>query len=224
MSIYYSKVLNKSSDLQTNCCTTGGAPPLYLQRALSNVHSDVMAKYYGCGFIAPELLQGLRVLDMGCGAGRDCYVLAQLVGERGRVVGVDMSEDQLATARSTQDWHRERFGYQQANTAFLTGYLESLLPSEGAQSDPAKKALKVEASTAEAMTGVTEGGDAEAAATESSSAAAIATGVLVEDSFDVIVSNCVINLSPDKAAVLSNAYRLLRPGKHVLPYCTAIHH
>ena len=72
----------------------------------------------------------------------------------------------------------------------------------------------------DAMVGVTaegapagDGGADSAEASASAAATAASAAELVEDSFDVIVSNCVINLSPDKAAVLSNAYRLLRPGK-----------
>ena len=172
---YYSKVLTKSSDLKTNCCTTSGAPPAYLQRAMSNIHQDVNNKYYGCGFVAPDLLPGMRVLDLGCGAGRDVYLLAQLVGESGHVVGVDMSDTQLETARSTMEWHQKRFGYARSNVSFVKGYLETLLDGE----------------------------------TETSK-------LLQENSFDVIVSNCVLNLSPDKGTVLANAYRLLKPGKIIV--------
>lgn len=172
---YYSKVLTKSSDLKTNCCTTSGAPPAYLQRAMSNIHQDVNNKYYGCGFVAPDLLPGMRVLDLGCGAGRDVYLLAQLVGESGQVVGVDMSDTQLETARSTMEWHQKRFGYARSNVSFVKGYLETLLDGE----------------------------------TETSK-------LLQENSFDVIVSNCVLNLSPDKGTVLDNAYRLLKPGKIIV--------
>lgn len=50
------------------------------------------ARFYGCGSPTPLALEGARVLDLGCGAGRDCYVLSQLVEPNGRVVGVDMTE------------------------------------------------------------------------------------------------------------------------------------
>ena len=56
------------------------------------------ARYYGCGLVCPTLLDGLKVLDLGCGSGRDVYALAQLVGENGLVVGVDMTEEQLNVA------------------------------------------------------------------------------------------------------------------------------
>lgn len=80
---YYGATLTKSSDLKTNACTTCGIPSSAQRALLSNVHEEVKSKYYGCGFIAPDLLEGARILDLGCGSGQDVYVLAQLVGESG---------------------------------------------------------------------------------------------------------------------------------------------
>jgi SAM-dependent methyltransferase len=162
---YYGKVLAGSGDLKTNACCTPQAMPAYVRDALSRVHEDVVDRYYGCGLVVPPLLEGARVLDLGCGAGRDCYLLAQLVGEGGEVVGVDMTPEQLAVARAYLDEHARRFGYRTSNLRFLQGYLERL---DELDLEPA--------------------------------------------SFDVIVSNCVINLSPDKRAVLEQAHRLLKPG------------
>lgn len=80
---YYGDTLKQSSDLKTNSCTTCGIPSSAHRILLSNVHEEVKSKYYGCGFIAPDLLKGAHVLDLGCGSGQDVYVLAQLVGESG---------------------------------------------------------------------------------------------------------------------------------------------
>lgn len=162
---YYGKVLSSSDDLKTSACCTPGAIPTALKDALANVHEEVRAKYYGCGFVAPEHLEGARVLDLGSGSGQDVYVLAQMVGPKGRVVGVDMTAQQLDVARRHQDWHTQRFGYSFSNVQFVEGYIEEL---DKLGLEPA--------------------------------------------SFDVIVSNCVINLSPDKAAVLAGARSLLKPG------------
>lgn len=52
-------------------------------------------RYYGCGLVVPECLEGCRILDLGSGSGRDCYMLSQLVGEKGHVTGIDMTEDQV---------------------------------------------------------------------------------------------------------------------------------
>lgn len=52
-------------------------------------------RYYGCGLVVPECLEGTRILDLGSGTGRDCYTLSQLVGENGHVTGIDMTEGQV---------------------------------------------------------------------------------------------------------------------------------
>ena len=85
ISHYYSQVLQTSSDLKTNACCTSGKPPRRILDALKRVHPDVVAKYYGCGLVFPTAVEGLAVLDLGCGAGRDCYLLSQFVGKEGKV-------------------------------------------------------------------------------------------------------------------------------------------
>jgi arsenite methyltransferase len=160
---YYGKVLQSSEDLKTSACCDVSTMPAWLKPLLAKVHPEVSARYYGCGLVAPALLEGCRILDLGSGSGRDCYVLAQVVGPEGSVLGVDMTSEQLDVANAHVDYHAERFGY--ANVAFRKGYIEDL----GALD-------------------------------------------LADASFDVIVSNCVINLSPDKDSVLREAYRLLKPG------------
>ncbi|AJE21524.1 methyltransferase domain-containing protein [Azotobacter chroococcum] len=160
---YYGKILQKTGDLKTSACCDASSMPGWLKPLLDKVHPEVNARYYGCGLVAPTLLEGCRVLDLGSGAGRDCYVLAQLVGPQGSILGVDMTAEQLAVANAHVDYHTERFGY--ANVAFRQGYIEDLAALE-----------------------------------------------LADASFDVIVSNCVINLSPDKDSVLREAHRLLKPG------------
>ena len=162
---YYGSVLESSSDLKTNACSTTGAPPDHLNRLLRNIHTDVTTTYYGCGLVYPPELKGARVLDLGCGTGRDCYVLSQLVGENGSVVGVDMTDNQLETARRHIDFHTEKFGFSKPNVEFKRGYLEKL-DELGLQ----------------------------------------------PESFDVIVSNCVINLAEDKPSVLRHAHNFLREG------------
>lgn len=160
---YYGKQLQSSADLKTTACCDMSQMPEWLKPLLARIHPEVLSRYYGCGLVSPGLLEGCRVLDLGCGTGRDVYALAQMVGPAGEVVGVDMTEEQLQVARTHQDFHREQFGYD--NVRFLHGYIEKL------QDLGLKPA-----------------------------------------SFDVIVSNCVINLSPDKDAVLAGVYQLLKPG------------
>lgn len=163
---YYGKVLSHSDDLQTNaCCSDTKTMPPSIRRILSDIHEDVLARFYGCGSPIPALLEGMTVLDLGCGTGRDAYILSSLVGPSGHVIGVDMTEEQLAVAHRTEDYHREIFGYKQANTDFYLGFIEDL------------------------------------------------QSIGIEDaSVDVVVSNCVINLSPEKEAVFSEIFRVLKPG------------
>ncbi|MEM6534099.1 MAG: methyltransferase domain-containing protein, partial [Pseudomonadota bacterium] len=123
---YYGETLQGSVDLKTDACATTSAPPRHVIDALAAVHPDVSARYYGCGFTIPTTLDGLNVLDLGCGAGRDVFALAKLVGPKGHVTGVDMTDEQLAVAARHEAWHAEQFGYDAPNTRFVKGYLEQL--------------------------------------------------------------------------------------------------
>jgi arsenite methyltransferase len=64
------------------------------------------------------------VLDLGSGSGRDCYAAAALVGESGRVTGVDMTAEQLATARKHSESFCKSLGYKACNLEFVEGYIE----------------------------------------------------------------------------------------------------
>ena len=162
---YYGETLSGSNDLKTDACTTADRPPPHVSAALAAVHDEVAGRYYGCGLAIPSVLDGLKVLDLGCGAGRDVYALAKLVGPAGHVTGVDMTDAQLDVARQHEAWHAEQFGYDAPNTRFVKGYLEKL-------------------------------GELD----------------LEPGSFDLIISNCVINLCTDKPEVFRQAHRLLKPG------------
>lgn len=162
---YYGKILTKSTDLKTNACTTDSNMPDSVKAVMPLLHDEVIAKYYGCGIVMPDELEGCNVLDLGCGAGRDCYIISKMVGPKGKVVGVDMTDEQLEVANRHVDFHTKSFGYDEPNVEFKKGFIEKL-DDLG----------------------------------------------LPDNYFDVIVSNCVINLSPDKDAVLREAYRVLKPG------------
>ena len=56
---------------------------------------EPVSRYYGCGLVFPEAVEGCRVLDLGSGSGRDCFVLSKLVGPEGFVTGVDMTQEQV---------------------------------------------------------------------------------------------------------------------------------
>ncbi|XP_069835149.1 arsenite methyltransferase-like [Dendropsophus ebraccatus] len=163
---YYGKQLSNTKDLKTSACAAPAKPlPEHIKDALSEIHEDITSRYYGCGLTVPQCLENCRILDLGSGSGRDCYILSKLVGPKGHVTGIDMTDEQLELSRKYIDYHMQKFGFQQANVDFTKGYIENL---KGAN--------------------------------------------LQDEAFDVVVSNCVINLSLDKKAVLSEVYRVLKNG------------
>lgn len=92
---YYGETLKTSDDLKTSACCTLNALPKVVRNILSEVPDEVKAKYYGCGSPTPFGIEGLRVLDLGSGSGRDCYVASALVGAEGSVTGIDMTDGLL---------------------------------------------------------------------------------------------------------------------------------
>ncbi|CAN5161752.1 methyltransferase domain-containing protein [soil metagenome] len=162
---YYGEVLSSSSDLKTGACCPAEAMSPELRTLLEDVHPEVKERFYGCGSPLPPALEGMTVLDLGCGSGRDVYLLSRLVGASGRVIGVDMTAEQLAVARRHQGWHAQRYGYATSNVEFVEGYIEDLA----------------------------------------------ACGI-ADASVDVVVSNCVLNLSPEKGRVFAEILRVLKPG------------
>jgi SAM-dependent methyltransferase len=163
---YYGRVLQKTEDLKTSaCCCVDEDLSATTKAALAKINDEVLARFYGCGSPLPPLLEGCTVLDLGCGAGRDAFVASQLVGPGGRVIGIDMTEEQLDVAHRNLDSQIERFGYARANVDFRHGFIEDLR------------------------------------------AAGVADG-----SVDVVISNCVLNLSPEKRAVFAEIFRVLKPG------------
>ena len=77
------ETLTSTADLRTYACCTASALPQHLKHVLADIHPEVSSRYYGCGLAMPDLVEGLRVLDLGCGAGRDVYVLSRLFEDRG---------------------------------------------------------------------------------------------------------------------------------------------
>ena len=162
---YYGRVLNKSTDLKTNACCTAVKYPDYILDAFKNINDEILSSYYGCGVIVPDCLQGMNIIDLGCGTGRDVYLLSQLVGEEGSVLGIDMTREQLDVAEKYKEEHRELNNFKESNISFRQGYIE-LLPQLN----------------------------------------------LKNDYYDIIVSNCVVNLSSNKELVLKNIFNLLKTG------------
>ena len=123
---YYGEVLQSSSDLKTGACCPAEAMPEHLRPLLADLHPEVTDRFYGCGSPLPPALAGATVLDLGCGTGRDVYLLSRLVGEHGRVIGIDMTPEQLAVAARHQAWHAERYGHVRSNVTLVDGLIEDL--------------------------------------------------------------------------------------------------
>jgi SAM-dependent methyltransferase len=140
----------------SDCCSTESN--LYPADLLATLPEGETTVSYGCGdpITLASLEPGQTVLDLGSGAGLDCFFAAKKVGETGHVIGVDMTPEMIERARSGA----KRLNIQ--NVEFRQGYLED---------------LPVESNTV-----------------------------------DVIISNCVINLAPDKSKVFVEAFRVLKPG------------
>lgn len=163
---YYGKLLQGTKDLKSSacCCGDGDLPPR-IRGIIGQIDEEILSKFYGCGSPLPPALDGKTVLDLGCGTGRDAYVVSRLVGPDGYVIGIDMTSEQILVAQRHIDSQAMRFGYEKPNVAFRQGYIEDLQESG-----------------------------------------------IADESIDVVISNCVINLSPDKRSVLSEIFRVLRPG------------
>jgi ubiquinone/menaquinone biosynthesis C-methylase UbiE len=162
---YYGKILTTTKDLKTGACCNGESLPPYQRETLSLIDDEIIEKFYGCGSPIPPAIEGCRVLDLGCGVGRDVYLASRLVGPDGFVNGVDMTDEQLAVARKHVDPQMKRFGYNKSNVEFRQGHIEDLA----------------------------------------------ACGI-EDNSIDLVISNCVINLSTDKERVFAEIFRVLKPG------------
>ncbi|MCR5563458.1 MAG: methyltransferase domain-containing protein [Desulfovibrio sp.] len=145
------------------CCCSAEAVPKAVKVIISELPGEIVTKYYGCGSPIPDKVEGCTVLDLGCGTGRDVYVISKLVGALGTVIGLDMNEDQLEVAERYKAEMSSKWGF--SNVVFKKGYMEDL-----------------------AAVGIEDG------------------------SIDVVISNCVINLSPDKQSVFSEIHRVLKDG------------
>ncbi len=176
------------------CC-----PVDYDPQYLKIIPEEIIERDYGCGDPSKHVDSGETVLDLGSGGGKICYIAAQIVGEAGKVIGVDRNDDMLALARKYQPEIAKKTGF--ANTEFRKGSIQDL-------------ALNLETFEAYlADNPVTSSSDwlrAEAQADQLR-----ATEPLVEDdSVDVVVSNCVLNLvsNADRQQMFNEIFRVLKRG------------
>ncbi|MEJ2158774.1 MAG: methyltransferase domain-containing protein [Desulfobacteraceae bacterium] len=165
---YYGKILKTKADLKTSACCSAESMPEHTKAILGHIDTEILEKFYGCGSPIPSALDGCTVLDLGCGTGRDAFILSKLVGPEGRVIGVDMTDEQLEVAQRHRSAMATKFGYEKSNVEFKKGYIEEL-----------------------------------------------GTLGIADESVDVVVSNCVVNLSFDKGRLLNEIFRVLKPGGEV---------
>lgn len=147
-------------DVDCSCGDNAGSLAGYPVEILEKLPEGVVT--FGCGnpVALASMKPGETVLDLGSGAGLDCFLAAQQVGDSGTVVGVDFTQDMIDRAEENV----AKLGLQ--NVSFKLGDIEDL--------------------------------------------------PLQDATVDVVMSNCVVNLAPDKNAVFREAYRVLRPGGRVM--------
>lgn len=165
----YAKIANRGGsccDSKSSCCGSSTAKSIskkigYTEKELDAVPEGANLGL-GCGnpVALASLKEGEVVLDLGSGAGFDCFLAADKVGEKGRVIGVDMTPEMLAKARE----NAKKGGY--SNVEFRLGEIENL--------------------------------------------------PVGNNSVDIVISNCVINLVPDKERAFKETYRVLRPGGRIM--------
>ena len=182
------------------CCASTNYDKQYLQV----IPQEIINKDYGCGDPTVHVGSGETVVDLGCGAGKICYILAQKVGANGRVIGVDFNDEMLDLARRYQPQISSELGYD--NVHFVKGRIQDLALSLG----------KVQAYLDERPIQSTE----DLIAFDAECERLRAQEPLIKDgTVDVVVSNCVLNLvkSLQKTQLFSEIFRVLkRDGRAVI--------
>jgi arsenite methyltransferase len=176
------------------CC-----PVDYDPQYLAVLPQEIIDKDYGCGDPSRYLRPGETVLDLGCGTGKICYIAAQVVGPTGRVIGVDMKPDMLVVARKYQTQIGERLGFH--NVEFRRGRIQDLRTNLTAVEQYLQRHPVASVADLQAF----EAFQAEQRAQQP---------LLVDESIDVVVSNCVLNLVQDeeKRRLFGEIFRALRKG------------
>lgn len=104
--------------------------PRRVAQILETLPAEVVECFSGCGSPIPEAIRGRRLLDLGCGTGRDAFVCASLAGPDGFVMGLDREPELLAVARRNVEEAMVRFGHSEPNVAFRQGLIEDLAAAE----------------------------------------------------------------------------------------------
>ncbi|BAQ64454.1 methyltransferase [Geminocystis sp. NIES-3709] len=181
------------------CC-----PTEYDSSFLEIIPEEIIAKDYGCGDPTRYVNEGETVLDLGSGAGKNCYIIAQKVGQNGQVIGVDFNDEMLNLSRKYQEEISDKLGYQ--NTNFIKGKIQDLkLPLDKVElwlkNNPINSLEQLRIFEAKCDRLRKE------------------EPLIKDNSIDVVVSNCVLNLvkPEDKEQLFDEIYRVLKTeGKAVI--------
>lgn len=180
---------------QTELCI----PVSYTQRYLKAIPAEIVERDYGCGDPTVYLREGDTVLDLGSGTGKACYIAAQVVGAKGRVIGVDMNEEMLGLARKHRQGIAKTIGF--SNVEFRKGKIQDLaLDVEAVEEYLARNPIRSQL-------------DLETFETYSRELRANKP-LIPSDSVDVVISNCVLNLvrEDDKTQLFREIFRVLKRG------------
>lgn len=176
------------------CC-----PVDYDKQYLKVIPKEVIDRDYGCGDPSRYLKEGETVLDLGSGGGKICFIASQVVGESGRVIGVDMNDSMLELARASQINIARKIGYD--NIQFRKGKIQDMSIDRD-EVDAYLRANPVcdEASLQQFESFTTN--------------MRLQSPMIADNSVDVVVSNCVLNLvdANEKEELFREIFRVLRPG------------
>lgn len=179
------------------CCPVDYDPGL-----LKVLPQEIIEKDYGCGDPSRYVRKGDVVLDLGSGGGKICYMAAQLVGDQGRVVGIDMTDDMLALARKYMPEMLKRIGGQCVE--FHKGYIQDLALNVSeleayVANNPVSTSSQLEKLEKWKVQQRSE------------------RPLIADNSVDLVISNCVLNLvaEHEKRQLVQEIYRVLKPGGRV---------
>ncbi len=176
------------------CC-----PVDYDPRYLEVIPQEVLDRDYGCGDPSTHLLEGETVLDLGSGGGKICFIASQVVGQTGRVIGVDMTDDMLDLARGAAPAVAEAVGY--SNVEFRKGKIQDMRLDVAAVEDRLAEQPITDLASLQTYEAFVEQQRSE-------------RPLVADGSVDAVVSNCVLNLvsHEQKPALFAEIFRVLRRG------------
>jgi arsenite methyltransferase len=176
------------------CC-----PVDYDSEYLKIIPQEVIDRDYGCGDPSKYLREGETILDLGSGTGKICFIAAQIVGPRGRVIGIDMTDEMLEVARTNAPIVAERMGFN--NVEFRKGRIQDLALDLEKLDDELKRRPITDAASF-------------LRADELAQELRIKHPLVASDSIDAVVSNCVLNLveNNSKRQLFEEIFRVLKKG------------